>query len=430
MNFVAKKVYLVLVISFFLKLNAEAQTDTIRTMFYNLTNYGNIFGGCTNANNGISIKNPEFKTIMQYAKPDILGVCEMNTNPAVAGGFLSNVLNADGITYYARSTFVPEPSGTITSTLFYNSLKLNLHQQTTISTAYRQTFHFRLFLKTNGLANGDTIWLNVLVCHLKAGNTTADRTDRGNMTTTIRNYLNGFSKKENCIFMGDFNLYTNSETAIQNITSAGTNPTYQFLDPLNRMGSWTGNSSFADVHTQCPRTDNNGGCYSGGGLDDRFDFLFMNRHLLNDSANLKFVSGSYQALGNDGLHFNKSITASPTNNSVPAAVLNSLFKASDHLPVFAKIRVNGTFTSLKKAELEKWNPRILFQNERIFLEGDQLEKVKNISFAGFDGRQCPLRFLIENGQSIQILERISARLGILRVEKENGQIQNIKLAIP
>ena len=98
--------------------------DTLRVMSYNLTNYGNNISPCTAANNGLTLKNPAFKTIMQHVKPDILGVCEMNTNPVVAGNFLSNVLNTDGISYYQRSAQVVEPSGTITSILYYNGNKV------------------------------------------------------------------------------------------------------------------------------------------------------------------------------------------------------------------------------------------------------------------------------------------------------------------
>lgn len=324
-------------------LSALGQTDTLTVVSYNLTNYGNIVTGCTTANNGIAIKNPELKNILQYLRPDILGVCEMNTNPTIAGSFLNNVLNTNGITYYQRSAPVSEPSGTLTSVLYYNSQKMGIKNQGYANTSVRLVHHFRLYMKTPELANGDTLWLNILAGHLKAGNTTADRDARTAMATAVRNYLNTFSKKENCLIMGDFNLYNNGEGAWQNLTAANPNPTYQFIDPINRVGSWSANSSFANVHTQCPTVTSNG-CFSGGGLDDRFDFILMNRHLLNDSAGIRFVPGSYRAVGNDGLHYNKNLLDSPTNTSAPTSVLQSLQKASDHLPVLARLRINGMVT--------------------------------------------------------------------------------------
>jgi hypothetical protein len=344
--------------------------DTLRVMNYNLTNYGNNIAPCTAANNGLTLKNPEFKTIMGYYKPDILGVCEMNTNPVIANSFLTNVLNTDGMTAYKRSNPQAEPSGTITSMLFYNSEKMTLAFQSYVNTSYRLTHHFRLFLQTTGLPQGDTIWLNVFACHLKAGNTTTDAADRASMTAAIRTYLQNYPKTENCLILGDFNVYRSSETAFQNLILPGSKPAYQFFDPINRIGSWGSNASFADVHTQCPRTDNNGGCYSGGGLDDRFDFILMNRHLINDSAGLRYAPGTYKALGNDGQHYNKSITASPVNNSVPAAVLNSLFKASDHLPVVAQLKVNGSLISgQRQTESSKLKARITIIPSGLRLEG-------------------------------------------------------------
>jgi exonuclease III len=360
--------------------------DTFSVMSYNLTNYGNIFAGCTSTNNGLGLKNPELKNIIKHVMPDILGVCEMNTSPTVAGSFLNNVLNTDGITYYQRSNNQPEPAGTLTSVLFFNSLKFGLKQQSYANTPVRLVHHFRLYLKTEGLASGDTLWLNVLAGHLKAGNTAADRTDRGTMATAVRNYLNGFSKKENCLIMGDFNLYNSSEAAWQTLTAANPNRTYQFIDPINRVGSWSVNSTFSDVHTQCPSLNSNG-CFSGGGLDDRFDFILMNRHLLNDSAGLKYIPGTYKALGNDGLHYNKNITDNPTNNSAPQSVLVSLFKASDHLPVLAKISLNQIFTPASKLVSSKLELNHELINNRLILSNLPENQKLEICISDFLGRQ-------------------------------------------
>jgi hypothetical protein len=119
----------------------------------------------------------------------------------------------------------------------------------------------------------------------------------------------------------------------------------------------------------------------------------MNRHMLYDSAGLKYITGTYKALGNDGSHYNKSIIESPANNSAPSAVLQSLYKASDHLPVIARLRVAGSFitgtTSKEKAHrfnLEVSGDLLLVQgvedgirshllftdvNGKILWEGDQ-----------------------------------------------------------
>jgi hypothetical protein len=321
--------------------------------------------------------------------PDILGVCEMNTNPAFATNFLNNVLNTDGITYFKRSGFQAEPTSpvlTLTSLIYYNSEKLVLNKQGYANTSPRLTHHFRLYLKTNQLANGDTVWINVLAGHLKAGSAAADATERSNAATTIRNYLNGLPKNENCLILGDFNLYKSSEAAFQTLTAPGTRKAFQFQDPVNRVGSWTVNSTYSDVHTQCPSLSYNSGCYSGGGLDDRFDFILMNRHMLNDSAGLKYITGTYKALGNDGSHYNKNITDSPTNTSAPSAVLQSLYKASDHLPIIARLRVAGTFITATK-------PTHQARQFHLEISGDQLLVV-----GVEDGIRSHLLFTDANGK--------------------------------
>ena len=55
---------------------------------------------------------------------------------------------------------------------------------------------------------------------------------------------------------------------------------------------------------------------------------------LMDSSGIYYVPDSYTAYGNDGKHFNISINVQP-NDAVSADVANSLYYASDHLPVYA-----------------------------------------------------------------------------------------------
>jgi hypothetical protein len=195
-----------------------------------------------------------------------------------------------------------------------------------------------------------------------------------------------FPKKENCIIMGDFNFYRSSEAGFQTLTASSPNATYQFQDPINRVGSWTGNATYADIHTQCPRTDNNGGCYSGGGLDDRFDFILMNRHLINDSAGIRFIPGSYKALGNDGQHFNSNINSSPVNTSAPAAVISALYLASDHLPVQADLRVAGNFTLQVKNAATSGRLQLQLREGKIWSEGLFSGEVVKASLIDMQGR--------------------------------------------
>lgn len=355
--------------------------------------------------------------------PDILSVNELNTNPALANGFLSNVLNTDGITFYKRSNSVVEPSGTLTSMIFYNSNKLVLKQQFSVQTGTRLTPHCRFYLKTESLALGDTLWINTLSTHLKAGSGSSDQTERGAMTATIRTYLSNWPKKENIMLMGDLNVYRSSEVAWQNLTSVGTQAAYQFLDPVNRVGTWTNTSSFSDVHTQCPRTDNNGGCFSGGGMDDRFDYILMNRHLLYDSAKIKYVTSTYHAIGNDGQHFNKSITDAPTNNSVPANVLTSLFKVSDHLPVMAKLRINGTFLTTATQTLLSQDLQVRFIDNRLVFNGLGRFSEGDVDLWNMAGRQLTgTHIRLANGEASWNPGELTTGIYLLHIKTSYGNM--------
>ena len=54
--------------------------------------------------------------------------------------------------------------------------------------------------------------------------------------------------------------------------------------------------------------------------------------------NVHYVNHSYQAIGNDGNHFNLSINEG-SNSAVPSTVADALFTVSDHLPVTMKLAI-------------------------------------------------------------------------------------------
>lgn len=93
------------------------------------------------------------------------------------------------------------------------------------------------------------------------------------------------------------------------------------------------------MHTQSTRdAQTNSGCFSGGGLDDRYDHILTNQAMLSSSARMRYLPATLRPLGNDGLHFNVALN-SGTNNSVPSNVLTALYELSDHLPVVADFEV-------------------------------------------------------------------------------------------
>lgn len=162
------------------------------------------------------------------------------------------------------------------------------------------------------------------------------------MVANAMSYIRNHGLSDNLLFMGDLNLSRSSEQAYINLTYTYDGERY-FYDPINREGNWNNNSSFKDVHTQSTHSGNTD-CFSSGGLDDRFDFIMSSSSILNGENGIQMIDGSYKALGNDGQHYNKSITDAPTNNSAPSDIINALYGMSDHLPVLAKLKVDATLS--------------------------------------------------------------------------------------
>ncbi len=306
-------------------------------MQYNLLMYGNNFGGCNSSNNNIDNKNQYLNTIVDYVQPDILTVNELDADPFYSDYILNGALNINGINYFQMGEPINVSNSYTINQIYYNSDKLVLYTQGAISTSYRDITIYRLYYNTPDLKyTKDTVYINCCVTHLKAGQGYED--ERANETQKLMNYLNNSNAIGNYMMMGDFNFYTNAEPGFQNLVNYY-NEDVRFYDPVNKMGSWNNNSYYASVHTQSTHTS--GGCASGGGMDDRFDFILISDEMLSGTHKAQYVQDSYWAVGQDGQHFNKSLLDSPTNTSVPNDVLHALYNMSDHLPVTLKLAVGN-----------------------------------------------------------------------------------------
>jgi hypothetical protein len=313
--------------------------DTIKVMSYNLLNYGNYTSYCTTSNNNVSDKNEYLKTIIDYALPDILGVVEMSPDDTYIDGFRNNVLNQNGRNYYAKTPKSNYSGSSIINMLYYDSRKLTLTYWTSLATSYRDINIYNFYFINDALAHGDTVYLSCIVMHLKAGDTDTDASDRTAMAQTLMNFLNNVNKNTNYLVMGDFNLYSSSEGAYQQLTNYS-NANIRFYDFINKYGDWSENAYFAPYHSQSTHTTSD--CFSGGGLDDRFDFILGNINTITGAKGFKYITDSYMALGQDGQHFNKGLLDSPTNTTVPSDVLAALYGNSDHLPIISKFVVDNT----------------------------------------------------------------------------------------
>lgn len=316
---------------------ATAQ-DTLSVLQYNLLYYGEPTDWCDNTNNNISDKDGYLRTIVGYMQPDIFAVNEISKSPSIHLHLLDQVMNTNGINYYKKAVSLSQDAYNIVNMLYYNSEKLALHSQHIAQQYIRDVDVYKLYHINNGLENGDTTFVICVVAHLKAGSGTDNENKREIMARSTMAYLDALNDEDNYLMMGDFNVYSANEPAYRQFLNY-TNPQVRFYDPIDRPGDWNNNFQFRDVHTQSTHADDNG-CASYGGMDDRFDFILISDDINDGTKGIKYIPGTYRAVGQDGEHFNKSINASPINTSVPTDVLSALYNNSDHLPVTLKLLVD------------------------------------------------------------------------------------------
>lgn len=320
-----------------ISLNCISQ-DVMKLMHYNLLNYGNYTDYCTSSNNFVDNKDDYLRTIIDYVQPDVLTVNEIDELPYYHERILDEVMNSNGRDYYNRATSISYANSYTVNMLYYDTRKFVLHSEDVAQTLLRDINVYKLYYKDPELhVHKDTAFLICLVAHLKAGSSSSDEQTRGQMMSNMMNYLDDIGVADNYILMGDFNVYSGDEAAIQNVLYH-TNNDIRFYDPIDMIGDWNNNSYYAECHTQSTHETSNG-CAASGGMDDRFDFILLSANILNGLGHYSYKDQSYNALGQDGNRFNGSII-SPSNSSVPYEVANALYGMSDHLPVILELDID------------------------------------------------------------------------------------------
>ncbi len=334
----------ILIILFLFFLNSFSQ-ETFKVMFYNLLNF-------PLQEPASRIQHLDF--ILNDYQPDLFMVCELN-NIDGATSILATMQNINP--NYVMANFVLNTSddgignqNDLQNLIFYDSSKFILEFQDLVTTIYRDFNRYSLTLNTiEHLTN--PLLLEVFVCHLKA--TEDDGNLRLQMVNDLEDYLsnpaNNFDSSSYILLAGDFNVYSSSEPAFQELLD-NTN-TITFVDPINRIGNWHTNINYLDVFTQSTRTTTSLGGASGG-FDDRFDFIMTSDNMLSNSE-LYYVDGSYQAYGNNNNPscFNQEINSSSCSGSeFSINQRNALYNFSDHLPVTLQLNTNQTLDINKPTE--------------------------------------------------------------------------------
>ncbi|MCX7764290.1 MAG: hypothetical protein N2253_05300 [Bacteroidia bacterium] len=303
--------------------------DTLRFMAYNLLLYGATPGYCNT-----SCKDQQLRTIVSYVRPHLIGVNEIGPSAALVRRILDSVLNVGTVSYWRSSVYANTTNSNIVNALFYDSRYFEWIGQELVTTqgGLRDIYAYHLYYKELPPIT-DTLFLVVIVSHLKAGNTPSDEQARAQAALAIKQYIQALplNRRRFVVEMGDHNLYAASEAAYQTLTQ-------ELVDP-GPAGGWSGNQAFAFYHTQSTRTSSLPDDGVGGGLNDRFDFIFFSPECTTLTARAQYIPGSFRVVGQDGQRFGRALNSQPLPAGYPASVINALYTMSDHLPVIADFRL-------------------------------------------------------------------------------------------
>ncbi|MSR28635.1 MAG: hypothetical protein EXS03_03545 [Phycisphaerales bacterium] len=272
-----------------------------------------------------------------WAKPVDVMMFQEVTGSTV--GTLQSLIDAaapSGATY-ARATFTTsgnEDSASGAQCAFYRiqTISETVASHADISTGASRNADRWLF-RLNGYTSGAASFY-VYSMHLKASLGYEDVRETGALA--VRANANALGVGVRAIYLGDFNVYINTEPAYLAFIASGNG---QAFDGLG-TGSWAGVAN-AWKHTQSPRLASTG--LIGGGMDDRFD-IHLATAALTDGEGIAQIPGAYRAFGNDGDHFDTDINAGnnsfyPSDIARSNALADALREASDHIPVIVDYQV-------------------------------------------------------------------------------------------
>ncbi|RRO14519.1 endonuclease/exonuclease/phosphatase family protein [Flavobacteriaceae bacterium 14752] len=389
--------------------------STAKVMFYNLLEFPE-----APPNNRELI----LKDIIDEVEPDVFMVAELQDQ--VGADLILNQSLNDTQNTYAAAPFVFNTSGnggTINQLLFFNTEKFSLELTDVIQTSLRDINRYQLkALTTQSQTNPITI--EFFVAHFKASQGDFNEQIRFDMALDFTNYINtNLSSDANVVFAGDFNFYNANESGLQQLFIGNTS--IPMNDPINQLGDWHINSTFSNVHTQSTRESNNSfnDFGAGGGLDDRFDFIFVSGNLLDDTHEVHYVNGSYQAYGNNGNCFNEDISDTSCVGDFSQNIRNLLWNMSDHLPVVMDIEFNQNFLNTRDFSgsnvLKLPQGNIVNKSLLVEISPLYLSEIKQLYIYNTFGQQIKTTDVLNSTMRISV-ENLSNGIYILTTNRGNA----------
>jgi hypothetical protein len=417
------KIYFTLV--FILAYTFVFSQDTIKVVQYNVLRYGLYNSYCTTSNNNVSNKTNYLKTIINYTRPDIFAVNELSayTSPNYHDYLLYNVFILNNLPQFQRG---PLMGDYLTSQIFYNSNKFTLKEVDSIYAYPRSIYAYKFYYNSPDLILGDTVYFTYYLAHFQAGDDQAD--SRQTAANNLMSYIDYNNTTDNYLLSGDLNLYTPTEGAYQRLINYSV-ASIRFVD-LGPNGEWHDNVAYANYHTQSSNYNSNG-CSAGGGMDDKFDFIMISNAINNFSDKMKYISNSFEVIGNDGQHFNQSISYNG-NNSVPSDVLTALENNSDHLPISAEFIINQ-----QPAKIKNYNNNNIFKiqsaekNGISFMYFDNLSESFQISIYSVGGIEIyKNKFNTDKNNQIYTVDlNLNSGIYLVNITPEKYSPQTVKILI-
>jgi len=344
--------------------------DIIKTMFYNLLEFPEALPGD---------RSTILQNILDEYEPDIFMVCELE-NQDGADQILNISLNDEGANYTAAPfLFNQSSSSNLQQMLYFRTGMFTLIEQEIITTSVRDINRYLLRVSTTDVQT-NPIFLDVYITHLKSSQGSANQNLRLDMVTEFTNKLNTLDPNTFVIFAGDFNIYTSSEPAYQELLDPTNN--IVMADPINTPGSWSTNINFQDIHTQSTRISSGPfGAGAGGGMDDRFDFIMISENMLTNPT-MRYIPDTYKSFGNNGNCFDNNVSSEDCVGDFSQQLRNNLYSMSDHLPVVMQLETNKDII-LATSDFQN-NETLIYLTSTIVSEKLELKVApqisKNISF--------------------------------------------------
>lgn len=328
---------LVFFVSFFLLLLPCSVNAQLRIVSYNTT---------PTINPGLAavLEAIGNETVNGIQRPiDILGLQEQPSHRVETQAIVDLLNSIYGEGVYARGDLTG--AGFFTQGVVYNTESVQLIAEKRVGTtsfngAPRQGLRYQF--RPIGYENESDFY--IYNSHFKASDTDVDAARRAVEASMLRADAETLGPEAAVIYLGDFNLYRNTEVAFQTLTAAGIG---QAFDPVEQVGRWHASNRYRRFHTQST-TLAGGENRAGGGVDDRFDFQLVTSSLMNGEG-ISYIGPnvpnametparhSYRVFGNNGTHFTSRNISTGTGAS--PAILDALESASDHLPVVVDYQI-------------------------------------------------------------------------------------------